>query len=191
MHIWKRKKTRRDFIYIATGGVAAVGAGIVAWSILGSMSPAADKGLSAGLVVDLSKIEEGQQLTIKFEGKPVFIRHRTADEISTARNVDVSELPDPETDNERLVPNFEGKIDPRYLVVNGDCSHFGNIPIGGLGDFGGWYCISNGTHFDTSGRIRKGPSEINMTIPYYKYISKTAIQFLPQELKLLDEVQNL
>jgi len=182
------EKTRRDFIFIATGAVGAIGVGGLAWPMIGSMNPAADNPHLGGPIVDLSKIEEGQQLKILFLGKPIFIRHRTSAEIQAAKNVDLTKLPHPETDNQRLRPNLDGDIDPRYLVMIGVCTHFGCIPVGEAGDFDGWYCPCHGAHFDTSGRLRKGPPPRNLDIPYYKYVSRTAIQLLPPERKALDEL---
>jgi len=131
-------ETKRDFIYIATGAVAAAGA--------------------------------------LWRGKPVFVRHRTAAEIAEAEGVDVSDCPDPEMDADRLVPKPDGAVDPRFLVMVGVCTHFGCIPLGEAGDFNGWYCPCHGSHYDTSGRIRKGPAPKNMEIPSYTYISDTVIK---------------
>ena len=107
---------------------------------------------------------------------PVFVRHRTPKEIAEAEGVDISDCPDPQTDDERLRPTPEGKLDPRYLVMVGVCTHFGCIPVGEAGDFDGWYCPCHGSHYDTSGRIRKGPAPKNMVIPDYTYISDTVIK---------------
>ena len=180
------EKTRRDFIFIATGAVGAIGVGGLAWPLIGSMNPAADKPHIGGPIIDLSKIQEGQQLKVLFLAKPVFIRHRTPAEIKAANDVDLSRLRHSETDAERIRPNFQGDFDPRYLVLIGVCPHFGNIPIGESGDFDGWYCPT-GAHFDTSGRIRKGPPARNMDVPYYKYVSDTSIQLLPDIRKFMDE----
>jgi len=156
---------KRDFIFLATGAVAAAGAASVAWP------------LAAGSIeIDLTKVDEGAQLKMLWRGKPVFVRHRTAAEISEAENTDISDCPDPETDSERLIPNMAGVKNPQYLVMVGVCTHFGCIPVGDAGDFDGWYCPCHGSHYDTSGRIRKGPAPKNMAIPPYEYISDTVIK---------------
>jgi len=173
---------KRDFIYIATGAVAAVGAGSLGVALVGQMGKAADTLAAGSIEIDLSKVEEGQQLKMLWRGKPVFVRHRTPEEIATAEAVDVAELPDPQTDNERLVANAKGDLDPKYLVMVGVCTHFGCIPVGEQGDvkpqgeYGGWYCPCHGSHYDTSGRIRKGPAPKNLEIPEYTYVSDTVIK---------------
>lgn len=166
-------KSRRDMLHITTGVVAAFGLGAMTWPLLGHMEPASEQ---TGLIIDLSKIVQGQQLKISWEGKPVFIRHRTPKEIEAARNVDLSKLPHKETDEQRLVPGLNGQTHPKYLVIIGICPHFGCVPVGEYGDYDGWYCPCHGAHFDTSGRVRKGPPPINMEIPPYRYISETSIE---------------
>ncbi len=168
--------TRRDFIYIATGATAAVGAGAFAWPLVAQMGAAADTRAMGSIEIDLSKVSEGQQLKVLWRGKPVFVRYRTQKEIDEADAVDVSTLRDPQTDDERFVANFQGKINKHLLVMIGVCTHFGCIPVGEAGDFDGWYCPCHGSHYDTSGRIRKGPAPRNMEIPEYKYISDTVIK---------------
>ncbi|MEE9272377.1 MAG: ubiquinol-cytochrome c reductase iron-sulfur subunit [Robiginitomaculum sp.] len=174
--------TRRDFIYIATGAAAAVGAGALAWPLVTQMSAAADTRAAGFVEIDISQVEEGQQIKVLWRGKPVFIRYRTQKEIEEADAVDVSTLRDPQTDDERFVPNFSGKINKKLLVMVGVCTHFGCIPYGEQGkvdpqsSFGGWYCPCHGSEYDTSGRIRKGPAPLNLLIPEYKYISETVIK---------------
>ncbi len=173
---------KRDFIYIAAGAVAAVGAGAIGWPLVSQMSMAADTKAAGSIEIDLSNIDEGSQVKSLWRGKPVFVRHRTPAEIAEAEAVDVATLPDPATDNERLMPNKEGKLDPRYLVMVGVCTHFGCVPIGeqgkvdALGEYGGWYCPCHGSHYDTAGRIRKGPAPENLVIPPYEYVSDTVIK---------------
>ncbi|MDB2438463.1 ubiquinol-cytochrome c reductase iron-sulfur subunit [Hellea sp.] len=167
---------KRDFIFIATGAAAAAGAALLAWPLVAQMGKAADTLAAGSVEIDLSKVAEGQQLKILWRGAPVFVRHRTAKEIAEAEGVDISDCPDPQTDDERLRPTPEGKLDPRFLVMIGVCTHFGCIPVGESGDFDGWYCPCHGSHYDTSGRIRKGPAPKNMAIPDYVYISDTVIK---------------
>ncbi len=168
--------SRRDFIYIATGAAAAVGAGAFAWPLVSQMGAAADTRAAGSIEIDVSKVEEGQQLKVLWRGKPIFVRYRTQKEIDYADSVDVASLRDPQTDDERFVPNFEGKINKSLLVMIGVCTHFGCIPVGEAGDFEGWYCPCHGSHYDSSGRIRKGPAPKNMVIPPYKYLSDTVIK---------------
>lgn len=173
---------KRDFIYIATGAVAAVGAGALAWPLVMQMGKAADTLAAGSIEIDLSKVSEGGQLKLLWRGRPVFVRHRTPDEIAEAEAVDIADLKDPETDNERLVANTAGILDPKYLVMVGVCTHFGCIPVGeqgkvdAQGQYGGWYCPCHGSHYDTSGRIRKGPAPKNLEIPPYEYVSDTVIK---------------
>ena len=166
---------KRDFIYLATGAAAAVGAGALIWPFIAQMGKAADTLALGSVEINLANIPEGQQLKILWRGKPVFVRHRTPAEIEAANVVDVAGLPDPQSDAERLVPNASGEIDPRFLVMVGVCTHFGCIPVGESGDYEGWYCPCHGSHYDTSGRIRKGPAPTNMVVPEYRYISDSAI----------------
>lgn len=167
---------KRDFIYIATGAVAAAGAASIAWPLVAQMGKAADTLAAGSIEIDLSKVVEGQQLKTLWRGKPIFVRHRTPKEIEEAEAVDVSTLRDPQTDDARLVPNPEGNLLPAFLVMIGVCTHFGCIPIGEAGDFDGWYCPCHGSHYDTSGRIRKGPAPKNMHIPPYTFVSDTVIK---------------
>lgn len=167
---------KRDFIYIATGAATAVGVGALAWPLVAQMGKAADTLAAGSIEIDLSSIAEGQQLKVLWRGKPVFVRHRTPAEIEEAEAVDVAKLPDPQTDNQRLMPNPQGNLDPKYLVMIGVCTHFGCVPVGEAGDFGGWYCPCHGSHYDTAGRIRKGPAPKNLEIPPYAYISDNVIK---------------
>ncbi|MEE9347602.1 MAG: ubiquinol-cytochrome c reductase iron-sulfur subunit [Robiginitomaculum sp.] len=167
---------KRDFIYIATGAAAAVGMGAVAWPLVNQMGPAADTLAAGSIEIDISKVEEGQQLKMLWRGKPVFVRHRTPKEIAVAEALDITDLRDPATDGSRLIENAQGKLDPKILVMIGVCTHFGCIPVGEAGDFDGWYCPCHGSHYDTSGRIRKGPAPRNLDIPPYAYLSDTIIK---------------
>ncbi len=167
---------KRDFIYLATGAVAAAGVASITWPLVAQMGKAADTLAAGSIEINLENIEEGAQLKTLWRGKPVFVRHRTSKEIAEAENVDMSSLPDPETDNARLVAGPDGKINPKFLVMVGVCTHFGCVPVGEAGDFDGWYCPCHGSHYDTSGRIRKGPAPTNMEIPPYSYTANNVIK---------------
>ncbi|WP_409432540.1 ubiquinol-cytochrome c reductase iron-sulfur subunit [Litorimonas sp. RW-G-Af-16] len=167
---------KRDFIFLATGAAAAAGVASFTWPLVAQMGKAADTLAAGSIEIDLSKIAEGQQLKMLWRGKPIFVRHRTPAEIAEAEAVDVSILPDPETDDARLVPGPTGELNPAYLVMIGVCTHFGCVPVGEAGDYDGWYCPCHGSHYDTSGRIRKGPAPLNMTIPPYSYTSDNVIK---------------
>lgn len=168
--------SRRDFIYIATGAAGAVAAGSIAWPLVMQMGAASDTLAAGSIEIDLEKVAEGQQIKMLWRGKPVFVRHRTPAEIEDAVNTDISDCPDPQTDSERLVADLNGKLNPQYLVMIGVCTHFGCVPLGEAGEFDGWYCPCHGSHYDTSGRIRKGPAPKNMEIPPYEYISDNIIK---------------
>jgi ubiquinol-cytochrome c reductase iron-sulfur subunit len=163
--------TRRDFIHIAAGA-AAVGAGAMAvWPLINSMNPAADTLALASIEFDMTKVQEGQQVVIKWQGKPVFVRYRTPKEIQEAVSMPLSALKDPEADADRVKAGHS-----QFLVLLGSCTHLGCIPTFGSGDFGGWFCPCHGSHYDTSGRIRKGPAPINLVVPEYDYLSDTRIK---------------
>lgn len=169
-------ESKRDFIFIATGAVAAAGAAGVAWPLIAQMDKAGDTLAAGSIEIDVSKVAEGQQLKTLWRGKPIFVRHRTQAEIAAARATDVAECPDPAADDERFIAGLDGQIKPQYLVMIGVCTHFGCVPVGEAGDFDGWYCPCHGSHYDTAGRIRKGPAPANMEIPPYEYISDTVIK---------------
>lgn len=163
--------TRRDFIHIAAGAAAA-GAGVmIAWPLIDQMNPAGDTLALSSIEFDVSKVTEGQQVTIKWRGKPLFVRYRTEAEIQAARTVAESDLKDPESDAARVK---DGKA--QYLVVIGSCTHLGCVPTFGTGDYGGWFCPCHGSHYDTSGRIRKGPAPTNLAVPEYAYLTDTRIK---------------
>ena len=167
---------KRDFIFLATGAAAAAGGLSLAWPFVAQMGKAADTLAAGSIEISLANVAEGQQLKMLWRGKPVFVRHRTPKEIKEAVEADLSDCPDPESDDDRLIPNAEGKLDPRFLVMIGVCTHFGCVPVGEAGDFDGWYCPCHGSHYDTAGRIRKGPAPANMEIPPYVYLSDTVIK---------------
>ncbi|MDF0599386.1 ubiquinol-cytochrome c reductase iron-sulfur subunit [Psychromarinibacter sp. C21-152] len=172
-HAEDHEGTRRDFLYYATAGAGAVTVGAAVWPLVNQMNPSADVQALSSIRVDISGVSEGTQLTVKWLGKPVFIRHRTQDEIEQARSVDVSDLPDPIARNE----NIDGEApatdqnraldgEERWLVMMGVCTHLGCVPLGdGAGDFGGWFCPCHGSHYDAAGRIRRGPAPENLPVP--------------------------
>ena len=170
----EHETTRRDFLCLTSSAMGAVGIAAVAWPFIDSMNPAADVLAMSTTEVDLAPIKEGQALTVTWRGKPVFIRHRTPKEIEMARSVDVSELRDPQADKDRVK-------EPQWLIMVGVCTHLGCIPLGQKptdpkGDFGGWFCPCHGSHYDTSGRVRKGPAPKNLLVPEYKFLDKTTIR---------------
>ena len=166
-----QETSRRDFIHIAAA--AAMGGGVVAvaWPFIHQMNPSADTLALASTEFALSKMQPGQQVVIKWRGKPVFVRNRTPAEIQAARQVSLGELKDPQTDAERVK---EGK--EQWLIVVGSCTHLGCVPTFKTGDYGGWFCPCHGSHYDTSGRIRKGPAPLNLAVPEYEFLSDTSVQ---------------
>lgn len=166
--------TRRDFLYLTAGAFGAVGAGIFAWPFIDSMNPSADTLAMSTTEVDLAPIEPGQAITVVWRGKPVFIRHRTPEDIEAANAVDVKTLRDPQDDAARVKK-------PEWLVMVGICTHLGCVPLGQKktdphGDFGGWFCPCHGSHYDSSGRVRKGPAPKNLNIPDYTFLTDTTIR---------------
>ncbi|NQV46247.1 MAG: ubiquinol-cytochrome c reductase iron-sulfur subunit [Rhodospirillaceae bacterium] len=165
---------RRDFLQLATYTVGAVGAALATWPIIDSINPPADVLALSSTEVDIEPIEEGQSITVVWRGRPVFIRHRTADEIEQAVSVSLADLPDPQSDADRTQK-------PEWLIMVGVCTHLGCIPIGQRetepkGEFGGWFCPCHGSHYDTSGRIRKGPAPANLEVPAYSFLTDTTIK---------------
>jgi ubiquinol-cytochrome c reductase iron-sulfur subunit len=162
---------RRDFIHIVTVAAAVGAAGGLAWPLIDQMNPAGDTLALASIEFDLSKVVQGQQVVVKWRGKPLFVRYRTPKEIAEAIQGDHAELRDPETDEARHKP---GKA--QYLILVGVCTHLGCVPNFGLGDYGGWLCPCHGSVYDTSGRIRKGPAPKNLAVPDYTFLSDTKIK---------------
>jgi ubiquinol-cytochrome c reductase iron-sulfur subunit len=166
--------TRRDFLYLVTGATAAVGAAAMVWPLIDAMNPAADTLALASTEVDLSGIDEGMRITVTWRGKPVFIAHRTPQEIEEAEAVPLEELPDPQADDAR-------RVEPQWLVVVGICTHLGCVPLGQTqnaphGAFGGWFCPCHGSVYDTSGRIRSGPAPRNLDVPDYAFTDDNTIR---------------
>ena len=175
--------TRRDFLYYATAGAGVVGTGAAIWPLINQMNPSADVQALASIRVDISGVAPGTQLTVKWLGKPVFIRRRTPDEIEAARNVDLSDLPDGDARNVNLgaapASDENRAMDEagEWLVMIGVCTHLGCVPLGdGAGDFGGWFCPCHGSHYDQSGRIRKGPAPENLLVPATEFVDANTIK---------------
>ena len=167
-------ETRRDFLYLLSGALTVVGGAFAVWPLIDSMNPSAEVLALSTTEVDLSPIEEGMSITVIWRGEPVFIRRRTADEIKVARAVALDDLPDPQADKDRVKK-------PEWLVMKGVCTHLGCIPKGqktgeSKGEFNGWFCPCHGSHYDTSGRIRKGPAPRNLDIPPYEFLDDTSIR---------------
>ncbi len=167
--------TRRDFLHIAAAGGAAVGGAMAVWPFIDQMNPAADTLALATVEVALGSIGEGEAVKVMWQGKPIFIRHRTAAEIEEARDVPVSDLVDKQTDAERVVEGQE-----KWLVLIGICTHLGCVPVGtssgeDKGEYNGWFCPCHGSHYDSSGRIRKGPAPRNLDLPPYAFVNDTTL----------------
>lgn len=165
------KTTRRDFITLSATSMVAVGTMCSAWPLIDSFNPSADVLAISSIEVDLSKISPGQTLTVKWQGKPVFITNRTQNQINEARNTKLSELVDPEPDQNRVKAGHDN-----WLVTIGICTHLGCVPLANQGDYDGWFCPCHGSHYDSSGRIRKGPAPLNLAVPPYEFISNTKIK---------------
>lgn len=164
----KNSGNRREFIHQASGSMGIIALGAAAWPIIDQMNPSKDVKALATVEFDLSSLEEGQSKTILWRGKPLFIRHRTQEEIRLAKSVEIDNLPDPAKDEDRAQ-------NPKYLVLIGVCTHLGCVPSGKEGEYDGWFCPCHGSHYDTSGRIRKGPAPKNLEVPPYKYTSEKKI----------------
>lgn len=175
------ESNRRDFLYIATGAFAAVGAASAAWPLIHQMNPDASVQAMASIELDLSAIAVGQTVTVKWQGKPVFLRHRTAAEIKTAQDTPLEDLKDPISRNAGLDGGEDASdanrvINPEWLIVVGVCTHLGCIPVKNAGNFNGWFCPCHGSHYDLSGRIRLGPAPENLLVPVYEFIGNEAIR---------------
>ena len=164
-----KKTNRRDFIFTASYALGAVGVGAAVWPLIDQMNPDASVKALASTEVDISSVERGQSITVLWRGKPVFIRRRTDEEIAKAKEVNLEELKHPEKDEDRAK-------DPEWLVMLGVCTHLGCVPLGDKGEYGGWFCPCHGSHYDTSGRIRKGPAPTNMEVPKYEFVNSNTIK---------------
>jgi ubiquinol-cytochrome c reductase iron-sulfur subunit len=170
----EQNEDKRDFLIVSTYALAGIGAAAFVWPLIDQMNPAADTLALASTEIDLSSLEEGQAITVKWRGKPVFVRHRTDDEIKQAQEVSLEGMRDPQTDSERVTKE-------KYIVLVGVCTHLGCVPLGQKsgdvkGQYGGWFCPCHGSHYDHSGRIRKGPAPTNLEVPSYKFLSDTVIK---------------
>lgn len=167
-------KSRRDFLIVATATVGGLGTALAVWPLVHSMNPAKDTLALSSTEIDLSPIEIGQSITVVWRGKPVFVRHRSAEEIKEAQGVSMADMIDPESDQDRVTK-------PEWLIMVGVCTHLGCIPLGQKssepkGDFGGWFCPCHGSHYDTSGRIRKGPAPKNLPVPDYVFLDDSTVK---------------
>ena len=179
----EKKTKRRDFLFTATTAVGAVGAAAVVWPMIDQMNPDASVKALASTEVDVSSLTPGNTLTVLWRGKPVFIRRRTKEEIEESRKVIINDLPDTEARNNNIgsanATDENRSLDEsgEWLVMMGVCTHLGCVPLGdGAGEFGGWFCPCHGSHYDTAGRIRKGPAPENLWIPVAKFIDDNTIK---------------
>ena len=177
-----KEPSRRDFIYVATAAAGAVTTAAAVWPLIDQMNPSADVQALSSIEVDVADVEPGSQITVKWLGKPVFIRRRTQDEIDEARSVDIASLPDPLSFNENKPDTDASDVnrtldeDGEWLVMVGVCTHLGCVPLAEAGDYNGWFCPCHGSHYDTSGRIRKGPAPTNLEIPKYEFVNSNTIK---------------
>lgn len=162
---------RRDFLYVAASAVGAVGVAGVAWPLVNQLNPDASVLALASIELDISSVAEGETVTVMWRGSPVFVRNRTARDIEEAKAVPMSELKDPETDEERTKPGHEN-----WLIMIANCTHLGCVPVGDSGEFDGWFCPCHGSHYDTAGRIRKGPAPLNLVVPPYEFVTDTLVK---------------
>ena len=182
-HADDHEGTRRDFLYYATGGAGVVVTGAAVWPLVDQMNPTADVQALSSIRVDVSGIEPGTQITVKWLGKPVFIRRRTEEDIAAANDVDLDSLPDPFARNANIdagadASDINRTLDENeeWLVQMGVCTHFGCVPLADAGEFGGWFCPCHGSHYDKAGRIRKGPAPENLPVPPAQFVDESTIQ---------------
>jgi len=164
-----KKNNRRDFLFTASYTIGAVGIGATIWPFIDQMNPDSSVKALATTEVNISQIEPGKSITVLWRGKPVFIKRRTQSEISEAQSVDLNELKHPEKDEDRVKKS-------EWLVMLGICTHLGCVPLSNKGEYNGWFCPCHGSHYDTSGRIRKGPAPVNMEIPKYEFVDSNTIK---------------
>ena len=165
----QKKTKRRDFIFTASYTLGVVGVGAAVWPLIDQMNPDASVKAHSSTEVNVSEVQPGQSITVLWRSKPVFIKRRTEEEIAKARQVDLKELKDPEKDEDRAK-------NPEWLVMVGICTHLGCVPLGNKGEYDGWFCPCHGSHYDTSGRIRKGPAPTNLEIPKYEFVDSNTIK---------------
>ncbi len=176
LHHGPADPAKRDFLTLVTGAAAAITVGSLAWPFISSMNPAADVLALSSIEVDLSPVSEGQGVTVVWRGKPIFVRHRTAEEVKTAQAAKPNEMIDPAKDADRVKAGHE-----QWLIVTGICTHLGCVPLGNKpsdprGDYGGWFCPCHGSQYDVSGRVRRGPAPANLPVPPYTFASDTKIK---------------
>ncbi len=165
----KKKAKRRDFLFTASYTIGAVGVAASVWPLVDQMNPDSSVKALASTEVDVSSLEPGNSITVLWRGKPVFIKRRTQKEIAEARDVKLEDLKHPEKDEDRAK-------NPEWLVMLGVCTHLGCVPLGDKGEYKGWFCPCHGSHYDTSGRIRKGPAPTNLEVPKYEFVNSTTIK---------------
>ena len=165
----QKKTKRRDFIFTASYTLGVVGVGAAVWPLIDQMNPDASVKAHSSTEVNISEVQPGQSITVLWRSKPVFIKRRTEEEIAKARQVDLKELKDPDKDEDRAK-------NPEWLVIVGNCTHLGCVPLGNKGEYGGWFCTCHGSHYDTSGRIRKGPAPTNLEVPKYEFVDSNTIK---------------
>ena len=165
----QKKTKRRDFIFTASYTLGVVGVGAAVWPLIDQMNPDASVKAHSSTEVNISEVQPGQSITVLWRSKPVFIKRRTEEEIAKARQVDLKELKDPEKDEDRAK-------NPEWLVMVGICTHLGCVPLGNKGEYDGWFCPCHGSHYDTSGRIRKGPAPTNLEVPKYEFVDSNTIK---------------
>ena len=165
----EKKPERREFLFTASYAVGAVGVGAVVWPLIDQMNPDASVKALASTEVDVSSVQPGKTITVLWRGKPVFIKRRTPEEVAEARDVKMEDLKDPQKDEDRAK-------DPEWLVMLGVCPHLGCVPLNDKGDYNGWFCPCHGSHYDISGRIRKGPAPTNMEVPKYEFVNSNTIK---------------
>jgi ubiquinol-cytochrome c reductase iron-sulfur subunit len=182
-HVEDDHGTRRDFLYVATASAGVVTAGAAVWPLVNQMNPSKDVLALSTVQIDVSGVEPGTQIKQIWQGKPVFVRRRTPEEIEQARSVPLADLPDQDARNNNLPAGAPATDQDRtldeageWLVMVGVCTHLGCIPIGNAGDFGGWFCPCHGSHYDIAGRIRRGPAPENLRVPVAKFVSDTVIE---------------
>ena len=164
-----KKTERREFLFTASYAVGAIGVGAVVWPLVDQMNPDASVKALASTEVDISSVEPGKTITVLWRGKPVFIKRRTTEEIEEAKAVKMEDLKEPQKDEDRAK-------NPEWLVMLGVCTHLGCVPLNDKGDYNGWFCPCHGSHYDTSGRIRKGPAPTNMAIPPHIFLDNNKIK---------------
>lgn len=163
--------TRRDFLYVATGAVGVVGVAAVTWPLIDQLNPDRSVLALSSIEFDVATVAEGESVTVMWRGLPVFVRHRTAAEIEESRETPLSDLKDPETDEQRVKAGHE-----QYLIMVAICTHLGCVPVGESGEYDGWFCPCHGSVYDTAGRIRSGPAPKNLVLPPYEFISDTLVR---------------